>query len=351
MGIPGHTLTVGAYYLNRRGEVMGPIKKNPNIHSVLHYPFKVDDHRIGVMTYTDKGKNVFGSSGLDDLIVGSEGATHRTVVIGECYHTNNGKVVGPIMQAKGGAQEEGFPFYYNDPEFGKIFIASNGGAKNSTSRSLDLTRKGSGPDLPEPVTGYETPNAYKTANGTWKTPKFPDAFSQNHKKTPKKPVPQPKAVKLPPPRRRVININPVRNTIAVEPEGPKWKRLSVYESPKLILALAEVQHIEKSFATGKEGCKSVPNGLLVITGKTTYAFDQDTWMNPVYICEDEKKDFLTQFDAYLTHLENPIIVTEAKPKKKGKDIGKASGVIFESINALIPDDGSFFDEYDDESPF
>lgn len=358
--VPSQTLTIGAYYLNRRGEVMGPILKNetPNQpENSFKYPFKVDDHRLGEMTYTAKGKHVFGSAGLDDLIVDSEGAIQRVIHTGECYHTKTGNVVGPIFRTKGGDQAAGaFPFYYELPGYGKVYLTTEGAARNShSSRNLDLARQGSGPDLPEPTTTEWAPmKANKSKTGGFKIldHHIDEIFGKSsHKPKPPKPKPKPKEVKMPAPRRRVININPVKNIVAAEPEGPKWKRLSVYEDKYVVLPLADVQHIDK-LRTFKNQIEE-PDGLRIVTSKTKRVPGApfDSYENACLIPESEAADFLKQFDAYLTFLETPVVITKEKPKKKGKDIGKASGVIFESINALIPEDGSFFDEDDEDMPF
>lgn len=343
---PNQTLEIGESYLNGRGEVMGPVMKNAtsNINDVL-LPFKIMDHALGAVTFTKNGKRGKNSQSLDDLILSTEGATRRKLVPGEYYHSLSGEVRGPIIKSKQSAlQPINFSFYYVLPDYGRVLLTEDGKAEfAAVSRSLDLTIRGSGPDAPEPMTAEWTPQ--KASSSSLGKFVSDEIFGKSsHKPKP----PKPKEVKLPPPRRRMITINPVRNTVAVEPEGPKWKRLSVFESASVILSLAEVQHIEK-----QKSLNGDTQGLIVVTGKTNWDHNSGQWMNPVFICENDRVDFLTQFDAYLTFLETPIIVTkEVKPKKKGKDIGKASGVEFLSINAMLPEDGSFFDEdEDDESPF
>ena len=60
-----------------------------------------------------------------------------------------------------------------------------------------------------------------------------------------------------------------------------------------IVPLADVQHIEKRG----------DGNIMVIMKSTTYAFEQDEWMNPVYFTKGEAQRFLAAWCHYRSELE------------------------------------------------
>lgn len=85
---------------------------------------------------------------------------------------------------------------------------------------------------------------------------------------------------------------------------------SIYDGPTCVVALAEVQHCEKL----KRGpypprtTEPEPNGLHVITAKTRYDKEADTWSNPIYIGESEAAGFLRAWCDYRAELEADTLI-------------------------------------------
>jgi hypothetical protein len=84
---------------------------------------------------------------------------------------------------------------------------------------------------------------------------------------------------------------------------------SIYSGKTCVVALAEVQHCEKLWATPKPPytLEPKPNGLHVITSKTRYDVKNDVWANPIYIGQDEADAFLRVWCAYRGELESDTL--------------------------------------------
>lgn len=80
---------------------------------------------------------------------------------------------------------------------------------------------------------------------------------------------------------------------------------SIYSGKSCIVALAEVQHCEKLWRAPQPPYTSEPepNGIHVITSKTRYDVENDTWANPIYISQAEANDFLRAWCDYRRELE------------------------------------------------
>jgi hypothetical protein len=78
---------------------------------------------------------------------------------------------------------------------------------------------------------------------------------------------------------------------------------SIYDGPTCVVALAEVQHCEKLRCKIYPTEATKPNGLHVITSKTRYDMEADTWANPIYIPEAEAEGFLAAWTCYRSELE------------------------------------------------
>jgi len=71
---------------------------------------------------------------------------------------------------------------------------------------------------------------------------------------------------------------------------------SIYSGQEVIIALADVQHIEK------HPKNSIP-GILVITKHTKWNFDRDLWENAIWISEPEATEFSSAWCRYRSELE------------------------------------------------
>lgn len=82
---------------------------------------------------------------------------------------------------------------------------------------------------------------------------------------------------------------------------------NIYYGKRCIVALAEVQHVEKlqrNDSLQPNDRQLVPNGINVITSKTHYDMEADVWANPIYISEDEAADFIQAWVEYRDEVED-----------------------------------------------
>ena len=71
---------------------------------------------------------------------------------------------------------------------------------------------------------------------------------------------------------------------------------SIYSDANVIVAMADVQHIEK------HDKNSIP-GILVITSHTKWNFERDLWENAIWISEPEATGFRRAWCDYRAELE------------------------------------------------
>jgi len=77
---------------------------------------------------------------------------------------------------------------------------------------------------------------------------------------------------------------------------PRTVTESIYNGSEVIIALADVQHIEK------HPKNSIP-GIFVITSHTKWNFDRDLWENAIWISEPEATQFRSAWCRYRSELE------------------------------------------------
>lgn len=68
---------------------------------------------------------------------------------------------------------------------------------------------------------------------------------------------------------------------------------SIYNGKKVLVPLADVQHIETHN----------PNGLIVVTKHTRWDSKTDTWANNIWIDKDEASEFKRAWCRYRSELE------------------------------------------------
>ena len=71
---------------------------------------------------------------------------------------------------------------------------------------------------------------------------------------------------------------------------------SIYNGASVVVALADVQHVEK------QGNNNVP-GIMVITKHTRWDWQQDGWANPIWIGEPEAAQFILAWTYYRAEIE------------------------------------------------
>lgn len=74
---------------------------------------------------------------------------------------------------------------------------------------------------------------------------------------------------------------------------------SIFDNGKVLVAMADVSHVEyvRHPTIGA-------NGIWVITKHSKWDMEADTWANPLYIQESDKKDFISAFCRYRAEVEN-----------------------------------------------
>jgi hypothetical protein len=92
---------------------------------------------------------------------------------------------------------------------------------------------------------------------------------------------------------------------------------SIYTGKGIIIPLADIQHCQPLFRSPYGAVPSEkgpqPNGLHVITGKTTYNRNVDDWENPAYVPQNEVEQFLEAWRAYRERVEMPMVVMNPGP--------------------------------------
>lgn len=94
---------------------------------------------------------------------------------------------------------------------------------------------------------------------------------------------------------------------------------SIYTGRTVIIPMADIQHCERLFRSARVAIKEgpqppQPNGLRVVTSKTTYNQSGGHWENTAYILEDEREQFLEAWHAYRERVETPMVVINPSPK-------------------------------------
>lgn len=263
------------------------------------------------------------------------------VIEGKCYLDRRGEIVGPMQKELDPKAPQIFSFYYIDEDTGEKFTFTKFGRYHYTESDeaafdLNLSTDISIDEPDGPVAPLEHPKYLKNKNGQVIGPKKQA-----------KPVP---AVQLPQPRRRVLNMHHGQASAVAKAPDP-WKILSIYEDENTLIALAEVQHVEKL-----KTCRNGPiqaDGLHVVTGLTRRDPTCDMWLNPCFIPEDKAKAFLYQFKRYREDVENPQriieLVAEEVGKKHSKNTNKPS-VNFKHVDAMPGPPNYDTDDWD-TSPF
>jgi len=82
---------------------------------------------------------------------------------------------------------------------------------------------------------------------------------------------------------------------------------SIFDGPSIV-PLADVQHIEKRG----------DGGIMVIMKSTTYAFEQDEWMNSVYFAKGDAQRFIAAWCGYRSELEASTLA-DISPANSGDD--------------------------------
>jgi len=81
---------------------------------------------------------------------------------------------------------------------------------------------------------------------------------------------------------------------------------SIYDDGKIVIPMADVQHIEKRFhscdlTNGTK--KGDPMGAIVITKHTRWDTETDTWANNIWLDAKQTETFLRAWCAYRHELE------------------------------------------------
>ena len=84
---------------------------------------------------------------------------------------------------------------------------------------------------------------------------------------------------------------------------------SIYQGKALIIPFAEIQHCER-LVIRKTKDEVGPNGLNIITGKTTYNREWDGWENSAHVPEEEAEQFLKEWLAYRERVETPMMIID-----------------------------------------
>lgn len=73
---------------------------------------------------------------------------------------------------------------------------------------------------------------------------------------------------------------------------------SIFDNAQVIIPMADVQHIEyqKHPTIGE-------NGIFVITSKTHWDMQADTWANAIYIPKEKQQAFISAWCRYRAELE------------------------------------------------
>lgn len=88
---------------------------------------------------------------------------------------------------------------------------------------------------------------------------------------------------------------------------------SIYSDANVIVAMADVQHIEK------HDKNSIP-GIFVITSHTKWNFDRDLWENAIWISEPEARKFRRAWCDYRAELEADTLM-DLSPADTSQDHG------------------------------
>ena len=83
---------------------------------------------------------------------------------------------------------------------------------------------------------------------------------------------------------------------------------SIYDGPRLVIPLADVQHIEKQYREPREyEDGQQPNGLLVITSKTRWDTAANCWANSIWVEQADAGGFMAAWCRYRSELEAPTL--------------------------------------------
>jgi len=85
---------------------------------------------------------------------------------------------------------------------------------------------------------------------------------------------------------------------------------SIYSDANVIVAMADVQHIEK------HDKNSIP-GIFVITSHTKWNFDRDLWENAIWISEPDAMKFRRAWCDYRAELEADTLMDLSPPDSSG----------------------------------
>lgn len=75
---------------------------------------------------------------------------------------------------------------------------------------------------------------------------------------------------------------------------------SIYNGKSVIIPLADVQHIERG-----------TYGMQVITDKTKWNFENDTWENAIFVSKSEEEAFISAWCRYRGEIDNVQIDAES----------------------------------------
>lgn len=67
---------------------------------------------------------------------------------------------------------------------------------------------------------------------------------------------------------------------------------SIYNGKSAIIPLADVQHVERG-----------TYGMQVVTDKTKWNFENDTWENAIFVCKSEEEAFLSAWRRYRSEVD------------------------------------------------
>ena len=89
---------------------------------------------------------------------------------------------------------------------------------------------------------------------------------------------------------------------------------SIFDNGSVIIPMADVSHIEYlkiaeqkvEYHLPKPTGIMLPNGIMVITKHTRWDMEADTWSNGIFIPEDKKQDFISNWCRYRAELEGLI---------------------------------------------
>lgn len=83
---------------------------------------------------------------------------------------------------------------------------------------------------------------------------------------------------------------------------------SIFDGDRVVIPMADVQHIEKHWYPDDKRERNNYRGILVITKHTKWNMERDIWENNIYLDRDEADRFLRAWCDYRSELESETLV-------------------------------------------